>query len=85
MVKKNACVFISGKGSNLKNLLKRSRDYNFPVSIKLVVSNNPKAKGINIAKKYSIPYLIVNTKLRNCERSIYMRGYAREINKRTAK
>ena len=71
MVKKNACVFISGKGSNLKNLLKRSRDYNFPVSIKLVVSNNPKAKGINIAKKYSIPYLIVNTKLRNCERSIY--------------
>ena len=71
MVKKNACVFISGKGSNLKNLLKRSRDYNFPVSIKLVISNNPKAKGINIAKKYSIPYLIVNTKLRNSERSIY--------------
>ena len=51
MVKKNACVFISGKGSNLKNLLKRSRDYNFPVSIKLVISNNPKAKGIIIAKK----------------------------------
>ena len=59
------------EGSNLKNLLKRSRDYNFPVSIKLVISNNPKAKGVNFAKKYSIPYLIVNTKLRNFERSIY--------------
>ena len=31
MVKKNACVFISGQGSNLKNLIKRSRDVNFPM------------------------------------------------------
>ena len=64
MVKKNACVFISGEGSNLKNLLKRSRDYNFPISIKLVVSNNPKAKGVNFAKKHSIPCIIVNTRFR---------------------
>ena len=35
MVKKNACVFISGKGSNLKNLIKKSRDYNFPINISL--------------------------------------------------
>ena len=70
MVKKNTCIFISGEGSNLRNLLKSSRDYNFPISIKLVVSNNPSAKGVNFAKKYSIPYLIVNTKLRNFENII---------------
>ena len=70
MVKKKACVFISGEGSNLRNLLKRSRDYNFPITIKLVISNNSKAKGINFAKKYSIPYLIINTKLRNFENLI---------------
>ena len=64
MVKKNACVFISGEGSNLKNLLKRSRDYNFPISIKLVVSNNPRARGVNFAKKHSIPCIIVNTRFR---------------------
>ena len=64
MVKKNACIFISGEGSNLKNLLKRSRDYNFPISIKLVVSNNPKARGVNFAKKHSIPCIIVNTRFR---------------------
>ena len=64
MVKKNACVFISGEGSNLKNLLKRSRDYNFPISIKLVISNNPNAKGVNFAKKHSIPCLIINTRFR---------------------
>ena len=62
MVKKNACIFISGKGSNLKNLIKKTRDYNFPINIKLVISNNKNAQGINYAKINSIPFLIINTK-----------------------
>ena len=70
MVKKNACIFISGEGSNLRNLLKRSRDYNFPISVKLIISNNPKARGINFAKKYSIPCLIINTKFRFFENTL---------------
>ena len=65
MVKKNTCIFISGYGSNLKSLIKRSREYNFPAKIKLVVSNNSKANGIFYAKKNSIPYLLINTKKRN--------------------
>ena len=44
MVKKNTCVFISGQGSNLKNLINKSRDYNFPINIKLVICNNLNAK-----------------------------------------
>ena len=67
MVKKNACIFISGKGSNLKNLINRSRDYSFPISIKLVVSNKKKALGVLHAKKNFIPYLIINTKSQNFE------------------
>ena len=67
MVKKNACVFISGQGSNLKNLIIRSRDNNFPICIKLIISNNKNAYGIIYAKKNSIPYFIINTKLRNYE------------------
>ena len=51
MVKKNACIFISGYGSNLKNLIKSSRDTNFPIKISLVISDNIKAKGIIHAKK----------------------------------
>ena len=62
MVKKNACVFISGFGSNLKSLIFNSRNVNFPINVKLVVSNNPKAPGLLYAKKYSIPFLIINTK-----------------------
>ena len=46
MVKKKTCVFISGQGSNLKNLISRSRDNSFPIKISLVISNNKSAKGI---------------------------------------
>ena len=58
MVKINTCVFISGKGTNLKKLLLNSKLYNFPIKIKLVVSSNKKAPGLKLAKKWSIPYLI---------------------------
>ena len=56
MVKKiRSCVFISGNGSNLKSIIKNSRDYNFPIRIELIISNNMEFCGVKIAKKYSIP------------------------------
>jgi phosphoribosylglycinamide formyltransferase 1 len=70
MVKKKTCVFISGQGTNLNNLIQRSRDSNFPITIKLVVTNNKNSSGIIYAKKNSIPYFVVNTKLRNYENQI---------------
>ena len=70
MVKKNLCVFISGKGTNLNNLIKKSREYNFPVKIKLVVSNNINAEGVKYAKINSIPLIFINTKLDNFEHKI---------------
>jgi phosphoribosylglycinamide formyltransferase 1 len=70
MVKINSCIFISGQGSNLKNLILRSRDYTFPINIKLIITNNKNANGIFYAKQNSIPYLIVDTKLKNYENHI---------------
>ena len=61
MVKKKACVFISGSGTNLRSIIKSSRDYNFPIKVCLVVSNNKKARGILYAKKFSIPHICLNT------------------------
>ena len=77
MVKKNTCIFISGKGSNLKNLIARSRDKSFPIKISLVVSNNKDAYGLNYAKKFNIPYLFINTKIKNYENKvlIYLKKY----------
>ena len=51
-----SCVFISGNGSNLKSIIKSSRDYYFPIKIELIISNNKKAKGLVFAKKYGIPF-----------------------------
>ena len=70
MVKKRACVFISGYGSNLKSLILRSRDANFPIKIDLVISDNSNAKGIAYAKMNSIPFFIINTKNRNYENNV---------------
>ncbi len=55
-------VFISGRGSNLKSLIKFSKRKNSNVEIVLVVSDNKKAKGLLISKKNGIKCLLVNYK-----------------------
>ena len=57
-----ACIFISGTGSNLESIIKSSREYNFPIKIKLIISNNIKSRGLYFAKKYSIPYKFFSSK-----------------------
>ena len=71
MVKRNTCVFISGKGSNLRNLIKKSREYVFPIKISLVVSNKSNAPGNIYAKRNSIPIVIINSKNRYFEKKIF--------------
>ena len=67
MVKVKTCIFISGQGSNLKNLILSSREKNFPIKIDLVIYNNKNCKGINYAKKYFIPFKYINTKFKRSE------------------
>ena len=62
MVKKKACVFISGTGTNLKAIINSSRSYNFPINVSLVISNNKNAKGLILAKKFSIPFKVFSPK-----------------------
>ena len=50
----NTAVFISGTGSNLKNLIKFSLLRNSPIIIKMIISNSINAKGLVYAKKYNI-------------------------------
>ena len=76
MVKKNACVFISGAGTNLKSLILSTRAYNFTINIKLIVSNKKHAHGIIYAKKFKIPYIVIDTQNRLFEKKLL-----NEINK----
>ena len=56
----NTAVFISGTGSNLKSLIKFSNLKKSPISIKMIISNNPKSKGLTFAKIYKIRKKIFN-------------------------
>jgi formyltetrahydrofolate-dependent phosphoribosylglycinamide formyltransferase len=60
--KSNTAVFISGRGSNLKSLIKYSKSKYSLIKIKLVVSNTINAKGLIYAKKSKIKYYINNYK-----------------------
>ena len=53
-------VFISGTGSNLKNLIKFSKTKTSPILIKLIISNNKIAKGLKYSTQYNIEKKIVN-------------------------
>jgi len=58
--KVKTAVFISGTGSNLKNLIKFSKTKISPIVIKLIVSSNKKAKGLKYSTQYNIQKKIVN-------------------------
>ena len=53
-------VFISGTGSNLKNLIKFSLKKISPIEVNLIISNNVKAKGLEFAKMYKIKKKVYN-------------------------
>ena len=55
-------VFISGTGSNLKSLIKFSKTKKSPISINLIISNNPKAKGLSLGKINKIKKKVFNFK-----------------------
>jgi len=54
-------VFISGRGSNLKNLIKFSKTKKSPIIIDLVISNK-KAYGLKYADQYKIKKKIISFK-----------------------
>tara|TARA_X000001036_G_scaffold314847_1_gene293313 strand:+ start:752 stop:1330 length:579 start_codon:yes stop_codon:yes gene_type:complete len=58
--KLNIAVFISGTGSNLKNLINHSKKKNSKFTINLIISNNSRAKGLNYARQFNINKKIIN-------------------------
>ncbi len=51
---KKIAVFISGRGSNLKSLIKYSKTRKSLFKVVLVISNKPSAKGLSYARKLKI-------------------------------
>ena len=61
----STAVFISGRGTNLKSLIKFSKKKNSPINIKLIVSNTNKAKGLKYSKVYKIQKKVIDFKNKN--------------------
>jgi len=59
-LKYNIAVFISGRGSNLKSIIKYSLKKKTSYKVKLVISNKKKAEGLLIAKKNNIKRYCIN-------------------------
>jgi formyltetrahydrofolate-dependent phosphoribosylglycinamide formyltransferase len=77
----NTAVFISGRGSNLRSLIKYNKKKNSPILIKLIISNNPKAKGLIYAKRSKIKKYITNFKNRNVsEKKLLKKLFKHKIN-----
>ena len=55
-------VFISGIGSNLNSLIKFSKLKESPITIDIIISDNPKSEGLNFGKIYKIKKKIFNFK-----------------------
>ena len=59
-IKIKTAIFISGRGSNLKNLLKFSKKKISPISIDLIISDNKYATGLKFSEKFNINKKIFN-------------------------
>jgi phosphoribosylglycinamide formyltransferase 1 len=69
--KVNVAVFISGNGSNLKNLINHSLEKNSKFKISLVISNKSKARGLYYANKFKINKKVLNYSIiRDAEKTI---------------
>jgi len=53
-------VLISGRGSNLQALLKACADPDFPAEIALVISNKPKAPGLDHARAAGVTQAVID-------------------------
>jgi len=66
-------VFISGTGSNLKNIIKFSKLKKSPISIDLIVSNTNLAKGLRYADQFKIKKKLFNFKnFKQTEKNIWI-------------
>lgn len=53
-------ILISGNGSNLQAIINATQQYDYPVTIKAVISNKANAYGLQRAQQAKIPTVILN-------------------------
>ncbi len=62
VTKQGVAVLISGRGSNLANLIKHCNKDGYPAEILCVISNSSTAKGLVVARDHGIPTHVIPKK-----------------------
>lgn len=62
MPRAKLAVLISGRGSNLQALIDAAKDPDFPAEVTMVISNRPKAKGLERAINAGIAQTVIDHK-----------------------
>jgi phosphoribosylglycinamide formyltransferase 1 len=57
----NLAILISGRGSNMENILKSIKKNKIPVNPVVIISNKPDAKGLRIAQKLGVKTEIIES------------------------
>ena len=65
--KKKTAILISGRGTNMRSLIKAAKCENFPAKISLVISNKSDAFGLKIAKRFGISTKCICSKEHNTQ------------------
>ena len=60
MARKRVAILISGRGSNMAALIAAAKDKNYPAEIALVVSNQPDAAGLALAREAGIEAVAID-------------------------
>ena len=74
-------ILISGRGSNMKAILRAIKKQNIPIEPVVVISNKPSAKGLRIARKLSVKTEIVESNGFQGSRWEYDQKIVRVLNK----
>ena len=78
-------VLLSGRGSNFKAILEGCRRGEIPGAIGIVISDNPNAQGLEIARQAGIPAVALDPALKRKERNerivelVCLAGYMRSL------
>jgi len=72
--KRRVGVLISGRGSNLRALLQAAEETDYPAAIAVVISNQPEAAGLDLARRAGIPALAIDHRLYRGDREAHERA-----------
>ena len=80
-------ILASGRGSNAENIIRSSREESWP-TISCLITNNPQAKAISVAKEWGVPCFIVDDEEKmikilqeNGVQLVLLAGYMRILSK----